>query len=143
MSILYTQGLQYDQLTHNQQEFFKKYIWNGVGYDHYPINPHDLIFKEASVYHDYYFFRGGSNELRLLADKDFLVRGLKAVQEQKRLLKPVYWIIAYVYYFALILLSKKAWEYYDEPSADWKEFIDRVKKSYDVLGKNYRWHGLE
>jgi len=104
-------GFSYDTLTDEQKDFFLTHIWNGVGSDHYPfLNPHDLIFKEASIYHDFYYWRGGSERLRKLADKDFLHRCHVAIRKLPMKRRLFYYIAAYVYYFALTMFGKKAWE---------------------------------
>lgn len=141
MNKLYERGLSYDKLTSNQKDFFKKYIWNGVGSSHYTINPHDLIFKNASIYHDFNYFRGGNDELRELADSDFINRSLAAVRSQKFYKQPFYWVVAYIYYFGLVIFGKKAWEYYEEPADSWSEFMSRVESAFIREGRKYPWEG--
>lgn len=103
-------GLSYDNLTKEQKEFFLRHIWNGVGSNHFFINPHDLIFKEASIYHDFYYWRGGTDLIRKMADKDFFHRCHSKIRELPKRRRPFYYAAAYVYYYTLKLLGKHAWE---------------------------------
>lgn len=127
---LKTAGLSFDKLRPNQQEFFKRYIWNGVGSKHFFINPHDLIFKEASLYHDFYYWRGGPLELKKLADEDFLHRCHAAVRKQPKWKRPFYYAVAAVYY-TFLRLGKVAWEYGEAPCQTWQELLDNVYRFYD------------
>ncbi|CAB4141259.1 hypothetical protein UFOVP410_98 [uncultured Caudovirales phage] len=118
-------GLSYDSLTENQKAYFLKYIWNGVGSRHFFINPHDLIFKEASVYHDFYYWRGGPLTLKKLADKDFLHRCHHSVRQQPRYKQILfYYPIAGIYYFFL-KFGKKAWEKRVTPCKTWEELLEQ------------------
>jgi hypothetical protein len=123
---LETSGISYDALTQQQKQFFNEHIWNGVGSRHFFINPHDLIFKEASVYHDFYYWRGGSNELRVLADKDFLSRCLDKIQKLPPKRRPFYYVAAYTYYFFLKTFGKAAWEK-GEVCKTWEELMLRFQ----------------
>lgn len=117
-------GLSYDKLTKKQKEFFLEHIWNGVGSSHFFIDPHDLIFKEASVYHDFYYWRGGPEELRHMADKDFFHRCQSAIRKLPMKRRPFYYIAAYTYYFTLKILGKAAWEK-GEVCQTWEELMKR------------------
>jgi len=124
-------GLVYDKLTEKEKKFFKDYIWNGVGSRSFFVNPHDLIFKEASLYHDFYYWRGGPQELRELADKDFFHRCHSAVRKQPKYKRPFYYLTSYVYFAFLRMLGKVAWEYSEKPSKTFKELLDKVHFYYD------------
>lgn len=140
LSDLYTTGINYEKLTDEQKKFFDKWVWNGVGSNSYVIDPPDLIFKYPSKVHDLFFFAGGNDERRKLADKDFLKRCLEVSKKKKLWIKRYYFIgISYIYYVALVLLSKKAWEYYDQPAETWEEVIERVKAYYIREGKSVPW----
>jgi len=117
-------GLSYDSLTKDQKEFFLTHIWNGVGSDHYTLNPHDLIFKNASIYHDFYYWRGGPKFLRKLADKDFYHRCKDAARKKSAIKRPFYYVICYIYYVGLKLFGKKAWET-GKVCQTWDELLER------------------
>jgi hypothetical protein len=119
-----TYGLSYDKLTKEQKEFFIEHIWNGVGSSHFFINPHDLIFKEASIHHDFYYWRGGPDRLRKLADKDFFHRCHDKIRQLPKKRRPFYYASAYAYYFTLKLLGKAAWEK-GEVCQTWNELLHR------------------
>lgn len=119
---LETVGLSYDSLSESQRNYFLKNIWNGVGSRHFFINPHDLIFKEASVYHDFYYWRGGPLNLKDIADKDFLHRCHSAVRKQSKIKQPFYYFIAATYYFFL-KFGKTAWESRAEPCQTWNDLL--------------------
>ncbi len=121
---LETYGISFDNLTKEQQNFFKEHIWNGVGSRHFFLNPHDLKFKEASIYHDFYYWRGGPEELRKLADKDFFHRCHSAISKLPRKRRAFYYIAAYVYYFSLKIFGKAAWEK-GEVCQTWEELVQR------------------
>jgi hypothetical protein len=126
---LYETGLQFDKLTDTQKTFFLEELWNGVGSRSYPIDPPDSIFKGPSIYHDFWYFRGGPDELRKMADLDFYYRCLDKIKERKKPLhKPFFYILAFIYYYGLKFLGKKAWEYHEKPAKTWDEFISRSQK---------------
>lgn len=127
--MIYT-GLELKDLTPKQLEFFLTYIFNGVGSREFFINPRDFIFKNAAKTHDLKYFCGGNDTLRKIADKNFFEECCKAVLRQPGYKRVFYFPIAYVYYSALILLGKYAWEYYDTPAGTWPEFIQHAKNSY-------------
>lgn len=131
-------GLVYDKLTAKQKSYFKQYIWNGVGSRSFFVNPHDLIFKEASIYHDFYYWRGGPIELISLADRDFFHRCHSAVRKQPAYKRPFYYATSYVYFSFLKLLGKVAWEYAEKPCQTWEELLERVNLYYDENPKEQR-----
>jgi len=132
-------GLAYDSLSKAQKDYFLEHIWNGVGSSHFFINPHDLIFKEASIYHDFYYWRGGSDELRKLADKDFFHRCHEKIRKLPKKRRPFYYISAYVYYFTLKILGKTAWEKRPLPCQTWEELMQQFySKSLSTSFK--LWH---
>lgn len=135
-------GLSYDSLTDSQKAFFRKFVWNGLGSRDAHIDPHDLIFKNASIYHDWYYFVGGPDKLRIAADKEFLVNCNKLVLKERAWKRWFYYPVSYVYYFFIKIGSKLAWEYYDEPAQTWEEFIEHVMTYFDRKKKPYPWAGL-
>lgn len=119
------QVLQYEELTPEQKKFFLEHVWNGVGSREYPDVP-DFIFSEASIYHDFAYFRGGDEKDRKKADKEFLHRAHHAVRKQPKWKQPYYYLLTALYYFGLKKLGKKAFEYYPAPAKDWDEFMAHV-----------------
>lgn len=129
LSKLYNSGLNFDELTKEQQLFFKQHLWNGVGSRDYPIDPPDSIFKGPSIYHDFWYLRGGPEDLQHLADLDFLYRCMDKIDTRKTWWKkPFFRILAYIYYYGLGFLGKKAWDVYPEASQNWDKFIKRTSK---------------
>ena len=124
-------GLSFDTLPPPQKAYFLTHIWNGVGSRHFFINPHDLIFKEASIYHDFYYWRGGPEKVRLMADKDFFMRCKDAVKKAPWHLRPFYSIAAIVY-TQFLRLGKSAWEYGEVPAQNWEQFIHNIECFYDM-----------
>lgn len=127
MSRSIVSALKYENLTEEQKIYFLKYIYNGVGSREFFINPHDLIFKEAAKIHDFEYFVGGTEERRLIIDRNFLDDCLFAANKRPFLRRQLYKIVAYVYYFFLMMLGRFAWEYYPEPADTWEEFLSRYK----------------
>jgi hypothetical protein len=124
-------GIVYDELSLKQKKFFRDYIWNGVGSRSFFINPHDLIFKNASLYHDFYYWRGGPEEYRIMADQNFLHRSHALIRREPIYRRPFYYAIAAVYVFFLRLVGKVAFEYSERPCQTWEELLDRVNTFYD------------
>lgn len=129
-------------LTPTQLEFFLKYVYNGVGSDELGIDPPDSIFKGAAKGHDFRCFVGGTDHDRIESDKEFLKDCLDRINKSPVWKRPLYKILAYVYYFALWMGSKYAWEYYDKPAENWEEFIKHVIAYHDREKEPYPWAGL-
>ena len=122
--------IQLDELTLKQKEYFLKNIWNGVGSREYPDVP-DFIFGEASKYHDFAYFRGGDENDRKEADRDFFHRAHSAVRKQPLLKRPFYYVLSYTYFYSLKKLGGKAWEYYPAPAKNWNEWLAHVNTFFD------------
>jgi hypothetical protein len=122
--------LLYDDLTQKQKDFFLKYIWNGVGSREYP-KPPQLIFREASIYHDFGYFRGGPESLRKEVDREFFHKAHSAVRRLPIAQRPFYYAMSYIYFYGLKKLGSKAWELYPEPAKTWEEFLNRVYAYFD------------
>lgn len=122
--------LEFDNLTKLQKEFFLEFIWNGVGSREF-AKPPQLIFANASVYHDFAYFRGGNESDRKIADKDFFHRSHSSTRKQHTYTRPFYYVMSYVYFYGLKKIGGKAWEYYDAPAQNWKEFLDHVYAYFD------------
>lgn len=116
--------LNLDDLTPKQYKRFMSEIYNGVGSNDVDfIDPHDLIFKKAAEYHDFAYWRGGTDEDRRICDYIFLLHCLEATRKEKWYYRPFYYGASYVYYLALVLFGRYAFEYKDEPSPHWDHLI--------------------
>jgi hypothetical protein len=125
--------LELEDLTKEQRDWFMTYIWNGPGSRDYPIQPPELIFNIPSIRHDFEYFRGGTEEDRKETDKHFLDESLAIVKERPIYTRPFYFSISYIYYFGLVLLGSKAWEYYDKPAETWNEYLQHIVKYFGQL----------
>lgn len=122
--------LLYEDLSVKQKDFFLKYIWNGVGSREF-VKPPALIFDEPSMYHDFAYFRGGTDEDRKQADKEFFHKAHDEVRKKAVWQRPFYYTMSYVYFYGLKKLGGKAWEYYDKPADTWEEFLAHVYAYFD------------
>ena len=120
--------LNLEDLPPDQMHTFKTEIFNGVGSREFFIDPHDLIFKQAAMAHDFAYWRGGSNEDRKLSDKIYLEDSLDAVRRQRKWTRPIYFVIAYIYYGFLKMLGKYAFEYRERPCESWDELYQAFKE---------------
>lgn len=132
---LHNTGLQYDNLTDEQELFFLTHIWNGVGSREFFIDPHDLIFKIPSMYHDFYYFGGGDEERRQMSDWDFYLRCKREVLNISWWKRPFLYSAAYIYYFFLKIGGKYAFEYTDKPAETWEEYMEIVNSYLIKSGK--------
>lgn len=122
--------LQLTDLTPDQYSYYMKNIYNGVGSRSYSINPRDFIFKKAAEYHDFRYISGGTENNRLESDLEYDLWAKKAIQDEPNIfLRNFYKLVHKIYFYVLQKLGKNAWEYYDEPSKTWDEFIERFQKS--------------
>jgi len=129
-------ALKYEDLTEEQI----LYCWNGVGSDHFPINPHDLIFKEPSKRHDVLYWIGNTEEDRKRADAWFYVECLEEVEKYRPPLKWFYRLAAEVYCFFLFRLGKYSFEYGDQPARTWEELKARVDtEKPKILTTKRKW----
>ncbi len=128
---LYTKGLQLDELTPTQLEYYTLHIYNGVGSANFPIKPPHLVFNPAAFHHDLEGWTGGSDMRRRLSDTDFFLRCMEIVGRYRYLRWYWYRIWASIYHFILSRLSPEAWEYLDEPANTWDELMSVVKDYYD------------
>lgn len=120
--------IQLSDLTKDQLLYFTTNIYNGVGSREFFINPHDLIFSPAAMEHDFAYWRGGPDNLRKIADKEFLQHCLVLSKQHTGIRRVFYTNTSYVYYTFLVLLGKYAWEYYDAPANTWEEFLEHFNK---------------
>jgi hypothetical protein len=125
----------YFSFTDKQKNYFDKYIWNGVGSREFFINPHDLIFKEASKHHDAEYFIGGTEEDRILADKAFLHQMHQAVRRQSKWKRPFYYLAASIYSIFLKKLGKFAFEYTERRAETFEEMLKHYHNYLERTGK--------
>jgi len=127
--------LQYESLTEEQV----LYCFNGVGSDHFPIDPHDLIFKRPAKRHDVLYWIGGDDEDRKYADELFYKECLEEVAKSKCLFRWFYRTAAEVYCFFLFRLGKYSFEY--GPKVDtWEELKARVDAAKPgILSAKKKW----
>lgn len=126
-------ALKFEDLTEEQV----RYCFNGVGSDHFPIDPHDLIFREPAKRHDAEYWIGGNEEDRSRCDKLFYSSCLSLVRERKI---PARWfcrVALEVYAFFLFGLGKFAFEYGPKPQ-NWEELKSRVDSGRESLRKSKR-----
>lgn len=126
LQLLENDKLKFEDLTKEQLDYF----CNGVGSAHFPINPHDLIFKSPSKRHDFLYWLGGTDEDRILADEIFYLESLLEIGKQK-------WIPCRLFYFSVLELymmflrplGKYAFEYGSKRESwdELKKFIDEKK----------------
>jgi len=99
--------LHYSDLTEVQ----KQSICNGCGVKGGLIKPPDFIFKASCNQHDFYYWRGYSEEDRKKADKAFYKFMRVDITSAKWLMKPYYHLWAFGYYTAVRLFGKKFFNY--------------------------------
>jgi len=100
--------LHYRDLTRVQ----KKQICNGCGSKGGFINPPEFLFHASCNHHDFYYWRGGTEEDRKKADDAFYrFMGLDIVNEDSRFKRMYYSMWAYTYYKAVRVFGKKYFSY--------------------------------
>lgn len=96
--------LHYRDLTPTQ----KKQICNGCGSKGGFINPPEFLFHASCNQHDFYYYRGGTEEDRKKADKAFYAfMQLDIANEDSRFKRIYYSIWAYTYYKAVRIFGRK------------------------------------
>lgn len=89
--------LSYSELTDKQ----KSLVCNGCGGKGGLVKPPNFLFKASCNQHDFYYWRGGTEEDRLKADKAFYEAMLVDVSNAEWYNKVQYKAIAYIYYKAV------------------------------------------
>lgn len=120
-------ALKFEDLTDEQINYF----WNGVGSDHFFLNPPDLIFGEASKRHDFAYWMGATEQDRKDADERFYLEGWKAtLKNNHKILRPFYFFMSWFYFKVLGLIGNKAFEYCteEEKPKTWEELKARIDK---------------
>ena len=100
--------LHYRDLTQEQ----KKQICNGCGGKSSFIPVPEFLFHASCDHHDFYYWRGGTEEDRKKADDAFYhFMGLDIVNEDSRFKRMYYSLWAYTYYKAVRIFGKKYFSY--------------------------------
>ena len=89
----------------------KVYICNGCGGKGGWFNPPEFLFHASCNQHDFYYWRGGTEDDRLIADKAFYTFMKEDASEASWYDKPLHYIMAYVYYKAVRFSGKKFFNY--------------------------------
>ena len=101
--------LKYSDLTIEQ----KKFITNGCGGKGGLINPPEFIFHDSCNQHDFYYWRGCSEDDRKTADSAFYKFMKIAISNVKWYLKPHYHIWGWTYYQGVRISGKKFFHFAD------------------------------
>lgn len=100
--------LKYSDLTDEQKEI----ICNGCGGKSGWLNPPEFLFSASCNQHDFYYWRGGTEDDRLEADNAFYEAMLSDIQNYVVWYKRwSYKLIAYAYYKSVRLFGKKFFQY--------------------------------
>ena len=99
--------LKYSELTDPQ----KLYICNGCGGKGGLIDPPEFIFNSSCNQHDFYYWRGGSEDDRKNADDSFYNHMMDKVKNTPWYKFYVYKALAWTYYKAVRISGKKFFEY--------------------------------
>ena len=128
-------ALKYEDLTQEQIN----YCFNGVGSDHFPIDPHDLIFREPAKKHDVAYWIGGEDKDRIEADHMFYAECATLVLQQPWYNRWFYATALRIYCFFLFRLGKFAFEYGPKPET-WEELKARVDENRkQLLSAKRKW----
>lgn len=120
--------IELNELTAEQLNYFLKYGYNGCGSRQFTKVP-DFIFSLAAVTHDWRYFSMATEEDREFADKEFLDLMLYLAKKQPIYKQGYYRIIAYIYYLAVRLLGKYAFEYSNTAPKTWEEIKTRIDRA--------------
>lgn len=103
--------LSYSSLT----PFQKKSICNGCGGKGGFVSPPQFLFKASCNQHDFYYWRGGTEDDRKKADDTFYKFMLEDVNDSKWWKRPFYKSMAFLYYKSVRQFGKKFFYYTDTP----------------------------
>lgn len=113
--------------------FQRKSICNGCGGKGGFINPPEFLFHASCNQHDFYYWRGGSEEDRKQADDYFYQFMLEDVSNAVWWKRPLYKSMAFLYYKAVRVVGKKFFYYNDTPKT-----IDDVLSLTEIGKKQIR-----
>ena len=99
--------LKYSDLNQVQKNF----VCNGCGGKGGIIDPPEFIFNASCNQHDFYYWRGCSEEDRKIADDSFYKFMRETISKEKWYLRPHYHLWAYAYYREVRLSGKKFFHY--------------------------------
>ena len=114
--------LRYSSLTDIQ----KKYICNGCGGKGGWFNPPEFLFHASCNQHDFYYWRGGDEDDRKKADKDFYEFMKKDASEAPWWRKPFSMTSAFIYYKSVRYMGNKFFNYSDEYK-DLSDLLNEMK----------------
>lgn len=92
----------------------KQQICNGCGAKGGLIKSPDFLFKASCDHHDYYYYLGGTEADRKVADDLFYCYMREDIKDAKWYLKPYYKMWAYGYYLAVRKFGKPYFNYKDD-----------------------------
>lgn len=115
--------MKYENLTPEQKKYIIDNVYNGVGSGQFGFKVKEFIFRESAIEHDFYYFRGGTEQDRKTADIIFLNHSLRLASSHTFLNKIAYRIIAYIFFYFVYYFGWLSWEYYDSPANTWEEFL--------------------
>lgn len=120
-------NLQFEDLTKKQIDYF----WNGVGSQHYCIDPPDFIFGQPSKVHDFLYWLGGDDSDRIVADEIFFQDCMFEITKEKWFVRRVfYYFVLEWYVLVLKILGKKSFEY-GKKADSWEELKMRIDTYQD------------
>lgn len=102
-----TQPLRYSDLSTQD----KINICNGCGRKGGWFNPPEFLFHASCNQHDFYYWRGGTEEDRKEADDLFYKFMKQDVAEGNWYIRPFHYLVAFTYYTAVRISGKKAFQY--------------------------------
>lgn len=99
--------IKYHELSNEQ----KQTICNGCGGKGGWIDPPEFLFHASCNQHDFYYWRGGTEEDRHTADAQFYEFMKKDAKDALWYNKPLCYILSFVYYKFVRIFGKKYFEY--------------------------------
>lgn len=99
--------LRYHQLTPEQQEA----ITNGCGPKGGWLDPPDWFFEASCDWHDFAYWRGGTEDDRLKADWGFYQAMIRDTRRAPWYLRPTLRFQAWLYYTAVRLFARSQFHY--------------------------------
>ena len=107
--------LRYRDLTPEQ----KAEICNGCGGKGGFIDPPEFLFHASCNQHDFYYWRGGTEEDREKVDNAFYrYMQLDIANEDSRIKRIYYEVLAYLYYKAVRVFGKRYFSYGKQKTAE-------------------------
>lgn len=114
--------LKYSDLTQEQ----KKIITNGCGGKGMGLKPPQFFFNASCNHHDFYYWRGGTEEDRTIADIQFLDAMWKDTELADNIFGKLYNKTAALVYFSAVRLF--GWHYFYYGTMKTTYNLPRVKK---------------